>query len=377
MKNPTSKSTSKKGILKMAGIILGAVFGSIVALCLIALLIVWSWSPGEAEPYYNNGEVQTGSISEIIRMEIGGVEQGMIIRGKDANNPVLLFLHGGPGNPEYVIAKQYNIGLEDYFTVCWWDQRGSGMSYSSTLDPESVTTEQMVSDTVDITNYLRDRFGKDRIYLMGHSWGSFLGTNTIYQYPELFEAYIGIGQISNGLESEKLGYESMMSTAKKSGDTKSIKKLQKHKIANTDAITKEYLMLRSGIMNKQGNGVFHAPYSMFNDVLMPLLQFREYTLSDKYGYMAGALFAFKCPANDAGFTTNLMETITEVDIPVYIFHGVYDRQVSYELSEQYFDMLEAPEKKFYSFENSAHSPFMEEPQRFIQIIRDEILAIEK
>lgn len=93
----------------------------------------------------------------------------MIIKGKNDQNPVLFFLHGGPGNPEYVLVKEYSIGLEDYFTVCWWEQRGSGMSYSSSIQSDTVTLEQMVSDTVEITNYLRERFGKDKIYLMGHS----------------------------------------------------------------------------------------------------------------------------------------------------------------------------------------------------------------
>lgn len=360
----------------MIGTILGFVLVAIFLICLIIFLIIWSWSPGKPTPYYDsNGDVLVGSVSEVVRTEIGGIEQGMIIKGKNENNPILLFLHGGPGNPEYVLAKQYNIGLEDCFTVCWWDQRGSGMSYSSSIKAEDVTLEQMISDTVEVTNYLCDRFGKDKIYLMGHSWGSFLGINTVAQYPELFEAYIGIGQVTNQLESEKLGYENMMSIAELNGDKQSIKKLRKYSIDDADKITNDYLILRSQVMSKQGNGVFHVSESQFKDIVLPVLQASEYTLSDKYGYIIGSMFALKCPINNIQFHTNLMETVCEIDVPVYIFHGIYDRQVSYELSQQYFDILEAPQKDFYTFENSAHSPFMEEPQRFFQIITEDILGI--
>lgn len=377
MRRFKSKTISMKGIFKMTGIVLGFVLGAIFLFCLIIFLIIWSWSPGKSTPYYDdNRNILSRSISEVVRTEIGGIEQGMIIKGKNEDNPILLFLHGGPGNPEYVLAKQYDIGLEDYFTVCWWDQRGSGMSYSSSIEPKDVTLEQMITDTVEVTNYLRNRFGKKKIYLMGHSWGSFLGINTVAQYPELFEAYIGIGQVTNQLESEKLGYDNMMSIAESAGDKESIEKLGKYKIDGAETITTDYLILRSQIMSKQGNGVFHVAKSQFKDIILPVLQASEYTLSDKYGYIVGAMFALKCPINNVQFNTNLMETTCAIDVPVYIFHGIYDRQVSYELSQQYFEILKAPKKEFYTFGNSAHSPFMEEPQKFIQIIIEDVLDIE-
>lgn len=100
-------------------------FGIIIALGIIIFLILLLWSPGKASPYLDEfGNVLEGSISEINKVEINGINQGMIIKGKNKNNPVLLFLHGDPGNPEYVLAKNFPINLEDYFTVCWWDQRG-------------------------------------------------------------------------------------------------------------------------------------------------------------------------------------------------------------------------------------------------------------
>ena len=359
---------------RVAGMVIGVVLGVLAALCSVLFCIVWSWSPGVVEPYYDSdGNVLAGSVSEIVKVEIGGMEQGMIVKGKDMDNPVLLFLHGGPGNPQYVLF--HDIGLEDHFTVCWWDQRGSGMSYNSGLDPGSITLDLMLSDVFEVTDYLRGRFGKDKIYLMGQSFGSFLGIHAAAQRPELYEAYIGISQVTNQLESEKMGYESMMSIAQAEGDEKSARKLGKYELGGADTITSGYLMLRSNTMEKQGTGVFHNSKSTFEYAIMPLMKAREYKLSDKYGYLAGSLFMLKTPLNDAQFETNIMETIPEVDVPVYIFHGIYDRVASYDLSREYFEALRAPAKEFYTFEGSAHSPHMEEPQRILQIVKEDILGL--
>lgn len=154
--------------------------------------------------------------------------------------------------------------------------------------------------------------------------------------------------------------------------TKSMKKLMKYTLDSSDTITPDYLMLRSEIMSKQGNGVFHIAKSKLGS-LLPIFKAKEYRLSDIYGYAMGALFALKTPANDSIYTTNLMEKITELNIPVYICHGAYDRQVSYELAKEYFEIIKAPEKHFYTFENSAHSPFMEEAEKFMQIMKEDIL----
>lgn len=314
-------------------------------------------------------------ISEIATVKIGKSNQGMIIKSKNIDNPILLFLHGGPGNPEYLLQKKYNINLEDFFTVCWWDQRGSGLSYNASLANEQMTLDLMVTDTVEITNYLKKRFRVDKIYIMGHSWGSFLGINVVSNYPELYKAYIGIGQVTNQFESEKLGYKSMLKTAKATGDIKTVNKLKKYNLTNPDAITTKYLMLRSSIMGKQGNGVFHDG-TLAKNMLKDIILDNEYSLSGKYGYLMGSLKSLKYPLNKSQYTTNLMVKITEIEIPVYIMHGIHDRQVSYSLSLDYFDKLKAPSKKFYTFENSAHSPFMEEKIKFIKIISNDILEKE-
>jgi len=184
----------------------------IPAVFIVCLLIIGSmllaYSPGKPQPFLDeNGNPLAGSISEKIHVSINGVDQGMFIKSKDINNPVLLFVHGGPGMPEYWLTQRYPTGLEDIFTVVWWEQRGAGLSYSADIPPETMTAEQFVADTIEVTKYLRQRFGKEKIYLMAHSWGSYIGIQAAAREPDLYYAYIGMGQISHQIQSEQLAYQ--------------------------------------------------------------------------------------------------------------------------------------------------------------------------
>jgi len=167
--------------------------------CVLAFVgVLLAWSPGEVRSFYDeNGDELMGSISEKIHVNIGGVEQGMIIRGKDISNPVLLFLHGGPGMPQFFLEEKYPAGLDEYFTVVWWEQRGGGLSFHPGMQADTITVEQLIADTLAVTNYLRERFEQDKIFLMGHSWGTFIGIQAVAKEPELFHAYIAVAQISS------------------------------------------------------------------------------------------------------------------------------------------------------------------------------------
>jgi pimeloyl-ACP methyl ester carboxylesterase len=160
---PSIQSFVRKGLRLM--MIIPAIL-LVSGFILVGVLL--AYSPGKPEPLLDeNGSPLPGSISEKVFVNINGVEQGMFIKSKDATNPVLLYLHGGM--PEYFLTQRYPTGLEDYFTVVWWEQRGSGLSYSTDIPPETLTLDQIISDTLEVTNYLRHRFGKEKIYLMGHS----------------------------------------------------------------------------------------------------------------------------------------------------------------------------------------------------------------
>jgi pimeloyl-ACP methyl ester carboxylesterase len=154
----------KSGRLRLALI-------SILLACLLGLVgALVIWSRGTVRPLLDSeGRPLPNSISEKIWVDINGIEQGMFIESENDANPVLLVVHGGPGMPDHFLTNRYPTGLEELFTVVWWEQRGTGLSYRSDIPAETMTVDQFVADTLAMTNYLRARFGKEKIYLMGHS----------------------------------------------------------------------------------------------------------------------------------------------------------------------------------------------------------------
>jgi len=341
-------------------------------LILVGVLQLWSY-PGKPQPIVDeNGRPLAGSISEKVFVNINGVEQGMFIKSKDATHPVLLYLHGGM--PDYFLTQKYPTGLEDYFTVVWWEQRGSGISYSADIPPETMTLEQMISDTLEVTNYLRHRFGKEKIYLMGHSGGTFIGIQAAARAPELYYAYIGVAQMSNQLKSERLAYEYMLQQFKESGNTKMVRKLEEAPVTMTDGTPDAYLALRDPAMHSLGIGTMHDMDSVLTGIFIPSLQSRDYTLSEKVNTWRGKANSGVAPLWGDFLATDLSKEVTELSIPVYFFDGIYDYTCSYTLAKEYFDQLKAPIKGFYTFEQSAHSPLFEEPEKMGHILQEDVLA---
>jgi pimeloyl-ACP methyl ester carboxylesterase len=339
-------------------------------LALVGVLLLWS--PGRPTPFLDdNGKPLPGSISEKIRVNINGVEQGMFIKGKDSSNPVLLYLHGGM--PDYFLAQDYPPGLDEYFTVVWWEQRGSGLSYSSDIPPESVNPDQLVSDTLSLTNYLRARFGQKKIYLMGHSGGTFIGIQAAARAPELYRAYIGVAQMSNQLESEKLAYAYMLERFKDDGNAKMVRTLGEAPVSDSVPLPDSYLAVRDSAMHSLGIGTTHDMKSIVTGLLLRSFENREYTLSEKIGMWRGKIFSGSRLWNTQ-LSTDLTKKVTRLEIPVYFLHGVYDYTASYPLAKSYYEQLDAPLKGFYTFTKSAHSPLFEEPKRMREIMQTDVLA---
>jgi pimeloyl-ACP methyl ester carboxylesterase len=348
--------------------------GILLGIIVILLGVLIAVSPGKVKPFLDEkGRVLASSISEKIHVNINGVQQGMFIIGKNVGNPVLLFVHGGTAMPEYFLTQNYPTGMEQYFTVCWWDRRGAGLSYSANVPPESLTVEQSISDALAVTNYLRRRFHKDKIYMMAHSGGSLIGIQAAARSPELFYAYIGVGQMSNQLKSEMLSYEYMVERYKAIGDTKMVKQLEAAPVKMSVPLPTAYMKLRDRAMHGLGVGTTHKMKSVMTGVFLASWQFREYTLGEKLALWRGK-FAADNILWDKMIATDLTQQVQRLDLPVYFFHGKYDYTVSYTLAKAYLDQLQAPIKGFYTFEQSAHSPMFEEPARMKQIIQADVLA---
>lgn len=328
----------------------------------------------------SSGNIISGGIAEKIRVEINGVGQGMFIRGKNRNNPVLLFIHGGPGVPEYFLNETYQTDLELYFTVCWWEARGAGLSFNSHLDRSAITTRQLIEDAIAVTEYLTSRFGKEKCYLMGHSYGTVIGIQAAAKRPDLYDAYIGMAQaVGNdlgGAASNTLTYEYLFHCFSSRRDETSLKKLDRWSVKNPDGtvtFNQKYLGQLDDLKHKAGCGTMHQMDSVITGIFMPQMKSKCYTLSEKINYWRGKM-GMKSTAVFREFSElNLFEEALTFEIPVYFFSGCYDYTCPYPLTLEYFKTIDAPLKGFYTFENSAHSPLWEEPDRAIEILVKDVL----
>jgi pimeloyl-ACP methyl ester carboxylesterase len=310
---------------------------------------------------------------EKVFVRVNGVRQGMFIKGTGAAGPVLLFLHGGPGMPELFLDRTHPTGLETDFTVCWWEQRGAGISYGRDVPRASMTTEQLLRDTVTVTDHLRERFGREKVYLLGHSWGSFLGIQAAARAPERYHAYIGMGQVAHQQRSEVLAYEYALDRFRRAGDARMVRRLEAAPVTMDAPLPRAYMRVRDAAMHRLGVGTTRDMRSVVTGVFVPVWRTPDYTVREKIAVGRGKAFS-RGVMWDEFLATDLTTTVTELQLPVYFCHGRHDHTCSYDLARSYFRRLRAPVKGFYTFEGSAHSPAFEEPGRFRRILREDVLA---
>ena len=316
--------------------------------------------------------LQRGGVPEKVFADINGVRQGMFIQSTDAAHPVLLFMHGGL--PEYFLTERYPTGLENDFTVAWWEQRGAGLSYSRGIPPESMTMEQFIADTLSVTDYLRDRFGKEKIYLMAHSGGTFIGLQAAARSPERYGAYVGVAQMVHQLESERRAYEYMLGRFRQAGNDRMVHKLEAAPVTMAGGTPAAYLRVRDRAMHSLGVGTAHDMTSVLRGIIWPSLTSPHYTPGEKARLWRGKRSSGVSALWAEMLDVDLAERVTELALPAYFFHGVCDYTVNYQLAQDYVEALKAPLKGFYTFERSAHSPMLEEPQKSQRIMREDVLA---
>jgi len=342
-----------------------------VAAAVIFLVIVSPGKPGSC-PVNDSGR----SMCEKTFVRIGGIRQGMFIRGADTANPVLLFVHGGPSFSEYFLVEKYPTGLEDHFTVCYWDQRGGGLSISQEVTRENLTLEQLASDMIEVTNYLRNRFGQEKIYIMAHSGGTVFAIRAVAENPHLFHAYVGIAQITRQTESEKRAWKYMFDNYSSTGNKRMADQLAKFPVTEDDSLVLPFFksVLRDKLMHELGIGTMRNMKSIMTGVFYPVWLCRAYTIREKINIWRSKFsFVNKSGLKAEVLAVDMSEEVPALEVPAYFFSGRYDLTVNRELSEEYFNNLECPVKRFYTFENSAHSPMFEEPGRFLGIMVSDVL----
>jgi pimeloyl-ACP methyl ester carboxylesterase len=293
-------------------------------------------------------------------VEIGGHDLALMIRGRSVNKPVLLFLAGGPGGSELGAMRRHSQALEDDFVVVTLDQRGTGKSYDQ-FDPESsLTLDQAVSDTLEVTRYLRDRFGQDKVYLVGQSWGTVLGVLAVQREPQWFSAFVGVGQMVSPAVTDQMFYRDTLAWARQRGNTDLVATLIRNgPPPYTNMLDYEpALSYEQEVYPYSHDGNFEGAGQMGENIFV-----REYTLLEQLHLFGGFLDTFSVlypQIQSLDFRTQ----VTSLGVPVYLAQGAHEATGRAEPARQWFNLLEAPSKDLVIFDTSGHRPLWEQPDQF-------------
>jgi pimeloyl-ACP methyl ester carboxylesterase len=320
--------------------------------------------------------VSANGIDEAKAVEIGGIQQWITVRGRDRDNPILLVLHGGPAAPDLPNRYLYEPSWVDYFTVVQWDQRGGGKTFELN-DPDKVaptmTKERMVQDAEEVVAYLRTTYHKQKIFVLGHSWGSLIGLSLAARKPEWLYAYIGVGQIIDMREGEKIGYEWTLNEAHKAGNQQAIKEL--NAIAPYPETDGSMPLDKISTERKWSiffGGLIHGRKSyetlVYTETISP-----DYSEADFNAINQGS--AFTLPKLLPGLMSSDFTQLKKLSCPVLMFAGRYDYTIPSSLVKRWFDQVRAPSKRFVWFENSAHMIYEEEPGRFLVHLVEDALPL--
>jgi len=326
-------------------------------------------------------------IEELKPVKIGGVDQWLHIRGRNRNNPVLLSLHGGPGAPMIGGMDATARPWEDYFTVVFWDQRQTGKSYYPADDENApLTVKQFIEDTEEVIQYLRDYLNQDKLFVMGHSWGTVLGMHMAKRHPDWLHAYIGVGQVVNLMDNEQVVYERLLSHAKEQKETELVAKLEAiapYPDPNNPetSFRNNSLLVRTELSRLAGETMVH---NLLWDDALEMWNFSQVisqhlTLTDISHSILGDEMALYRPPYE--FTKEFMaidlpsDVGSSFDVPIFFFTGTHDWHTPRTLSDKWFSQIKAPYKKLIHFKDSSHVVTAEEPGKMLVALVNMVLPL--
>jgi len=332
----------------------------------------------------NRGGLEFKSDKKIYSNELvnlNGHNHAINIRSENINNPVILYLHGGPGWPVLPYAYKFSRLWEKDFTVVHWDQRGAGKTHCANpkYNPVEARFEDFLSDTEAVVGYLREKLGQKKIIIVGHSWGSLLGVHFVKNHPNAVAAYVGTGQIAFNWEQEKAGYDFALGQAYARNDEDAIQRLESlspypdvDKYMDKMEVQRDYIIRYGGALVNRDSYMDYY-YSAF-------FESPDYTLSDwvcafdaMQNYYHEALEERQYSKDsDIG---NLPALGLDFEVPVFFFLGAHDQHISSRIGIEYFRDIKAPHKRLVLFDGSAHAPPIEQPEEFYRALRDHVLPL--
>ena len=316
--------------------------------------------------------VAPNGIQESYATPIGGIKQWLFVRGQDKSNPIILFVHGGPASPIAPTAWIFQRQIEEYFTVVNYDQRAAGKTYLSndtTNLGNTIRTEQYVQDAIDIAEFVKQKYGKQKVVLVGHSWGTVIGMKAALKRPDLFYAYVGIGQVINVRDNEKLSFEYGLEQATKEKNEAALKELRS--IApypgNTPITRERIIIARKWPQHYGGLSAYRSASGYYFKA--PLLS-SDYAASDVDAIDQGSLFTLSRILPE--FLQVDFKPVKSFPIPVFMFMGRHDYTTPSAPTDSWLKQVKAPLKKGIWFENSAHLIPWEEPGKLLVTLLQEV-----
>jgi proline iminopeptidase len=335
-----------------------------IKICSVIILISLFINSTDGYALMSVSKKSTDSIYSLEKINLGGVPQTILITGEDRGKPILLFVHGGPGFSEIALVRKYDRDLDKYFIVVNWDQRSTNLSYNPSIPRASMTMNQIVADGHELVALLKKRFHRKKIFLIGHSWGSAVALILASKYPGDFYAYIGVGQVVNMQDNEKVSLQFAMQMSEKENNLKAVNELKSILPYPSAKSTLKQLYTSRKWMTYYGGEVYghHDANTIFAGVANG-----KNPLYDIKKTEAGTTFSMETLWSQF-LKTDFPSSITELRIPVYFLLGKHDYNVPFMLAEDYLKKLKAPSKKLVLFDNSAHLPPFEEPKKFVEVM---------
>ena len=342
--------------------------GILLALGILALLLAagFGWRLLRQHQLSEAMAIHTpNGIDERRFVRIGGVDQWITIRGQDRDNPAILILHGGPGAPVSALVAHF-LPWEHDFTVVQWDQRGSGKSYAPNQPPPSI--ELMVHDALEVTDYARTRLHRNKIILLGHSWGSVLGVHVVKARPDLFDAWVGTGQIMNMQRNEIVAYAGVLAKARARGDQAGVNALQESGAPPYHQIRQMGVERRWAMQYEPG--LRYGPTGP-KGLLAELLTSPDYSFRDVVNYFKGVIAGddfFGQALDGPMMRENLPALGTDFSIPFFVVEGAEDDITPASLAMAYFDQITAPRKAFWLMPDAGHMALLTRSDAFLRFL---------
>jgi pimeloyl-ACP methyl ester carboxylesterase len=343
---------------------------------LLLVLAVAIARPASTPPILGaDGQPLSGSVAELAAIRLGGDDQAILIRGHSVDKPVLLYLSGGPGQSSLPYPRVILEDLTRDFVLVAWDQRGTGKSYAALAPASTLTLDQAVADTIELTNYLRQRFDEDKIYLLGESWGTTLGVLAAQRAPELYYAMIGSGQMVSQRETDRRLYQDVLALAERTGDTILRDKMLAYGeppyadipygyafvMGYYDALYQPYAPPAAYL--ERGRRANLGPWGVLGS---------EYNLVEKLNVLRGLIDMFTVMYPQIQ-RVDFRQDVTRLDVPLYLLDGQAELSSRRDLALEWFETVDAPVKRMFSFENAAHAVAFEQYQAFHAILLNTIL----